>query len=485
MRYLVFSLMIFYSISSYSRCDSFTTCPKSSITSKSVVLFGDFNDAKKTEINCARKAACERGQKLVVFPALGLNTAESTKLKDNFDETITALEKDGLSVQAMILSGHDGGSTYGGKRGQIDYSEFEEVLQKHPKTKDGIESYFGWGCYTGTINEVNNKWKHLLPNMKLMVGFDLKAPLSNVPSGYQFLYDALVSEEDLRKEEDAQALADAVRLLSSADQLNLSTYLRKQCFDSEGNTRTTDEFYFGKNKTEFIYPPGSMSDALKTCQTYLAEAKRLTPVYHDVVSGVLPVPIRSSSNPSDLRKLYEAIRLSEACNEHNDEPTSNTEEYEKLYSPDADSVIHLIYDDYLMNNFFNSFDKDLITFEKELKELLPNEDISSMTPKRSDLKNASYRKIITEKLFKLNKLFADIPHGAPNSGKLFDLSMAVMRMEAPIMNQVVPASWRDSKNSAEKLPSLFKEDDPGKMIGDGTQSINGNQNTNDAMPTDN
>lgn len=238
-------LITLFSVSSYT----YAQCT-GRVDDKTVMMFMDMNNSA-LEIASAQRAACARGQKLLVIPknhqqynqltnvvqtdmkyyerCLGtggncerqqatymasyqrLETFKATlpSAREQLSTELQALKASGGKLVNFTISGHDGGGTYSGHKGQISRGDINEVMSQFPEVND-VKSVMLLGCYTAVPNEVIH-WKQAFPNAKLIAGYDGIAPASDKLAGHQYLEDLL------RKEP---------MILAQADQSRLNTFLR-------------------------------------------------------------------------------------------------------------------------------------------------------------------------------------------------------------------------------------------------------------------
>jgi hypothetical protein len=195
--FLVFMLFLLCAVTA-SAAGAATACSKR-VNPNKVVVFIDCNYSY-LEIESAAKAACERGESLLILPfgyedskyvaelqhEIGVlvvqniqlgNTAERTrqiaqltsKLKNKKNELrkvdaafvqkrFVEMALQGKQVRSLIISGHDGGGKYHGDAGSVSKGAVFDAIRaaesKNKKFSAELHSAFLWGCFTSTPEEV-------------------------------------------------------------------------------------------------------------------------------------------------------------------------------------------------------------------------------------------------------------------------------------------------------------------------------------------
>jgi len=226
-----------------------------------VVLFVDFNNAPR-EVSAAREAAARRGDRLVVLPnlsgevrgeydrlllqiprleqqlvALGGRNARTAARFDELSRTLqqareqrsrlrrqneitpqairtalTAIQQSGDRLETLILSGHSSGRSYFGDFGDLNTDELQTLLAPTSGQPSTLQSLYLWGCYTNTLSETLD-WRARFPQLQMILGFDGKAPSSELPASYEMLADAMAKEERIRAARSALEVTRQFRTL--------------------------------------------------------------------------------------------------------------------------------------------------------------------------------------------------------------------------------------------------------------------------------
>lgn len=350
-----------------------------------VILFVDTNESD-LEIATAEKAACSRGERVVVVPKNYKDyrkyTEVITKTRNDlyecekakkpcvevYNKMETALvnldkfrrtqpdlqkaikqslaeikEKKG-KIQSLIISGHNGGGSFGGNKGSFGRQELNYMMEDL-KDINEIKSVLLLGCYTGVQKEVM-EWKKMFPDVRMIAGYDDSAPLSHRPQGHKFLSELLLKEKGLASQADAKKLQSYAQAnLSSLFTLNSGLYL--QCVDPKKNET---EYYYGSKKKTKKFSVIDM-EACKDQEKIKDLAAKVSKYYN----GELEVPENTSSG--ELRQLYNLGRSLEHC-----------------FDPDApivnmNNVFNLLFYEGVKKSFAHHYKNDLETVEKNLQEL--------------------------------------------------------------------------------------------------------------------
>lgn len=344
---MIFKATFYFSLITIISSHAFANCNKK-IDPKKVILFIDTNKSD-LEIEVAEKAACTRGETLVIIPkdykdysnisrqisALSAkNKGCSTNLKfasencpkevyekinqlndeliqlrsknENFSELIkkelNQLKASGAKIKNVTISGHDGGGIFGGEKTSFSRLELAQILDKFPEVNE-VQSIHLLGCYTGVKNEVIN-WSQIFPDVRLIGGYDASAPASEKPAGHQYLKDLLEKEKKLISVADEKKILSNLKLnLNSLHNLNAGIYIKPIC-------QATPE----ENGYLYATMGGSSITKIKIsdeCMLKNKELKDLRIAIEEYSSGEKEPPLNSSTGP--LRDLYNQMRKNEHC----------------------------------------------------------------------------------------------------------------------------------------------------------------------------
>lgn len=354
---------------------------------KSVVMFVDMNNAG-LEIASAQRAACARGQKLVVIPQNHRQYDQLTNIVQNdmkayercnggngncdrqkatylasytrletYKETLppvseqirqqlTELKTAGGKVVNFTISGHDGGGTYSGHKGEIDRAGIHEIFGEFPEV-NGVKSIMLLGCYTTVPNEVMH-WKTIFPVAKLIAGYDGVAPASDKVVGHNYLEDLL------RKE---------ATILGQASQSGLDRYLRSNIRGlSVMNTGIYAEIECREDSNKFFYGLDDTSRRMRTMdikecddkKEVVAEIQSKITKYYN---GEMDPPLDTRNG--EMRRIYNLGRRYEHCGAYLDLEFSMTQAF------------NLLFYDGLKKNFSKYYANDLARAGQIIGDITP------------------------------------------------------------------------------------------------------------------
>ncbi len=312
-----------------------------------VILFIDTNFSD-LEIKTAEKAACSRGERLAVVPknyqdyTVLINAyeknqkayekcvrnsgncaeiAETTrtshlklmdlsasqpKIKEQIREQLKELKASNAKIQNVTVSGHDGGGSYGGYKGDFSRDELEEVIKEFPEIND-VQSLMLLGCYTGVQKEILS-WKSIFPNVRMIGGYDGSAPLSDKLAGHTYLEDLLSKEKKLIQQADEKKINDFMTSnVRHFNMLSAAVYVNPVC--EEENPEEENSFYYASKERGLKF---QKFDASK-CLTMKEELDKMSEAYGKYHSGEIEPP--QDPSRGELRDLYDKARSVEHCAE--------------------------------------------------------------------------------------------------------------------------------------------------------------------------
>lgn len=352
MKLLLILTVFLVSLTSYAQCTG------ARVDDKKVMLFMDMNNSA-LEIAAAQRAACARGQKLLVLPknhreynvltnkvqndmkayerCLGGNgnceaqiatyTASYQQLEtfkaslpdasEQLRTEMAALKSSGSKLVNFTISGHDGGGTYSGHKGEIDRADMLEIMGEFPEVND-VRSVMLLGCYTTVPNEVIH-WKSIFPKGKLIAGYDGVAPASDKVTGHNYLEDLL------RKEPQILAQADQARLNNYLKQsirglsiMNTGIYVELDC---EG----PDKLFYGLDDTS----RRMRSLDIKECDGKEDLVRQIGEDITRYYTGASEPP--ADTRNGELRRIYNQGRRYEHCGAHLDMEYSMSQAFNMLF----------------------------------------------------------------------------------------------------------------------------------------------------------
>lgn len=449
---------------------------KKKVDPKKVILFIDTNDSE-LEIATSEKAACERGERLVVVPKnykeynKYIEASESARkkydscrksnatcadqLKEYSDaraatmvfaykqreisvqtrEAMEEIKKAGGKLQNVTISGHDGGGRFGGHKGGFSRSLFASLIKDFPEINE-VKSVLLLGCYTGVPKEVI-EWKHIFPEIKIIAGYDGSAPLSDKPAGHQYITDILLKEKQLLQNADQKKLQSyAKQSIQGLTQMNAAMYL--ECNDGTKEA----EFYYGSENKGKDFRPFD----IKECEGKRDEIKQLNETIQKYQSGELEPP-KDTAN-GELRKIYNQARRIEHCGEITEMPLN------------LNAVFNLLFYEGVKKNYANYYKEDIAEVDKILGNM-KIEDLEKGFKEEMDKQDKNLNQL-KEQIAKLGK----DPEGAiADEKKVLDAAKAEWNKAlndpkfAEVKNYIDPETgeYRYTQNLNRNLVPLLQE----------------------------
>lgn len=352
------------------------------IDNSKVMLFIDTNFSDP-EIATASKAACARGERLLVVPSNyqeytnqllivdGAKRAfdkcasvksskcaqETTKylslhsefqknfakpLKSSIQEAMEGIRKDKAKITNFTISGHDGGGNFSGYKGTFDRAYLSALMEAY-KDLNEVSSVLLLGCYTGVQKEMM-LWQGMFPKARLIGGFDGSAPLSDKPAGHTYLQDLLLKEKAMIQQAEEEKLNKFARAqITTLDQLDAAIFVRPVCEEEKS-------FYYASKERGAQFKPWS-TDCRKPHESLKKDAARAA-LYE---TGELEPPLNPSSG--ELRQIYDRARGNEHCLDGSGIPLN------------VSNVFNLRFYDAVKKNFTHFYEKELALSEKILSSI--------------------------------------------------------------------------------------------------------------------
>ena len=447
-----------------------------------VMLFVDTNDSG-LEIITAEKAACQRGQKLVVVPKaykeykkyvakqeqasklisdcaskfsndyqkvqqvcknqienfnkIMLETENFKKsqplYKDEMKGVLDDLRKSKGTLENFTISGHDGGGHFGGMKQSFTRQDVASIMKDYQDINN-VKSLMLLGCYTGVQREVID-WQTIFPDVRLIGGYDGSAPLANRPQGHNYLYDLLTKEKLLTTTADQKKLEFLVKNnIKSINELNAALFLKPVCTDPNEEK----PYYYGKIGQSRLLRPFDLQECVNAKKDLLALKDRLDK--YD--SGELEPPKNTASG--ELRDIYNQSRSHEHCSEVIGDVL------------DSNKVFGLLFHDGVRNNFADYYDDQMKEAEKIVKDLSIEELLQSSEKGLNDYQ------------LSLEQSEADI--------KLMETDTKAYRLRLEEEHKQELEAYKEKikdpkyKSLLEKLPYLKMEENSQNFIFSGTNS---------------
>ena len=413
------------------------TCPNK-VDNKKVMLFVDVN-LGDLEIETARNAACQRGERFEVVPKnykdMGVYsekiniasakqkaclkikqwekcteennamdkaytdlrdyTEKQIPIKEQVETRLAELNQEKVKLTNVSISGHDGGGSFGGYKGNFSRQDLAQIMSNYPEMNE-VESLLLLGCYTGVRHEVF-AWKAIFPKVKLIGGYDGSAPNSTRPQGLDYISDILTKEKSLTKLKNSSQVDNDVKgMLDGLGMLNAAVYINPACEDNE------DGFYYA-SKLNREFEKFEMTG----CEKIVAELSALNVEFQKYESGEIEPPTDTGPNGA-LRKIYDKVRTNEHC-------LSNGE-----YGLNSNSVFFLLFWEGLKKNFAHFYEDDMLEAEKILATINPEDMVKNLDEK--------YQKLLTDKE-EAEKMLAEYKKDPEGVIKKYNADLAMAQKE--------------------------------------------------------
>lgn len=324
---------------------SYAACTKK-ITAKNVIFFIDVNGGTK-ELDEAKKAACDRGQKIVIYPEQTAAIYKLTNDKSFYENRYKALKCDkdpankgcaevgskkeavitqlqekavqfsipvlkeklkklndeqGESVESLVISGHSDGKTIYGVYGTAQREGIQTAFQDLPDQGKSVTSLVMLACYSANPSTILS-WKKNLPELKMIAGSDASASASDRPAGLQYLRDLLMKVKQLTADADQEKLKKRLKLLiPSLQEVNSAIYIdSNKCGEASGDKR----FFYSKSSGGLnVFNP-------EECAKAIEKYKEKEDEIQGYMDGTTSIPTVTHGTP--LREIYSFLRQNAHC----------------------------------------------------------------------------------------------------------------------------------------------------------------------------
>ncbi len=335
---------------------------------KKVVLFVDTNQGEP-EMVAAKRAAFKNCQTFYSFPSARAN------IPAQLDKVLADFNTKGIKVKSVIVSGHDGGGSFGGSKGSINKQAIASSFQKYPAVNE-INTAVLLGCYTG-VNQEMIYWKGNFPKLGVIAGFDGSAPLSTRPYGHQFLEDVLAYGKKIKSNtSETQVDATTKKLLKTINDVYAAVYVDISCLDPAAAGDDDQQYLYSSLRgRKFVY--ANLSD----CEGASEAIYGIKEAFNNFMSGEKEPPLNSTSG--ELRKIYNTVKKYEHCLNGSGGINSN-------------NVFNLLFWNGVKKNFAKFYEADLLKAQQILGNLSPAARI------------AGHQKIINQNAAEIKKYQAQL-----------------------------------------------------------------------------
>jgi len=366
------------------------------------ILFIDVNNSKE-EVAKAYEAALQRGEKLIVIPKVREELQErlaeaekqlasakrsersacsggssssaqcqeakravssaTARLKEvekklpqlnakNFKNVLSKLNRSGVRLSSIIISGHDGNRLYYGRLGELNEREIEAAFKANPEICESVQSFYFWGCYTATTDDFIRGWKSACPNASMIAGFIGQSPASIRPESGRHLKQLLLKEAEFLQTRDKKKLETLFNSLDDAKNLKSAICLDRDVIVSRKGVST-------------------VKDEVAACFNLDDKEKQkhfeIFNCYREARPGCESVP--NDLNRGPLRRVYDFFQETSHCARAFDEYNKQFPDNPLTWPTTPYAVRRILFDNNVRKNFEKLHKRELEDFNKLLDEL--------------------------------------------------------------------------------------------------------------------
>lgn len=362
------------------------------------VLFIDLNNSTNEVRACAngiaegsRPGFFQKGDQLRLAGSNLLSNQHKKLTPAVLDDYLSQLDQQGVSIDTIVISGHDGSGHYFGENSDaILSSDLRKLTAKHPSLSNSLTNMALWGCYGTNDNACENFWmRRISPNIKSTIGFTVQSPDNKQPRNWSMLQDYCLKRNQISNAENSQEVTDLLRGLDNGRAVNTWNvgicYKNGVCsfdYDKVGEKRQNC-FHTYEELHERCKEFDPDSKLLDTFEEYMAasddEHKEPPPDGDDEYT----VNERSSANAGKLRSYYNQLQDWRHCAE---EFASDRPGYEM---PLPAQVIRLVKFQTLKTNFGRIESRQISEYNHLLHSVGLDKDELDTSKDRRDIVNAT------------------------------------------------------------------------------------------------
>jgi hypothetical protein len=249
------------------------------------------------------------------------------------------------SISAIVFSGHSGLGGFAGIFGGLMFEDIKLAFEKHPSALKNTSTILLWGCYSGTLDLLYNKWQKTFPTVKLIAGYEKMSPRGIRPKSGQLLYNLFKAEPKLLASSsltEAHSIFKSINLIADLD----VAAVIKNYFISYAEAESIDEM-------------------LKRCDQFPEYLYNKYLCYNSADKGCENPP---ADHHGALRDFYSYIQINSHCID------LKKEKYPEI--PSKEYLIRLIYNDHIKSNFRDHNKKAIEQYSKRLTEIGQPQDYS-------------------------------------------------------------------------------------------------------------
>jgi hypothetical protein len=279
------------------------------------------------EIEAAKKAAAKTGRKLVIFP--DKKTAEI-----NYRTLTDFLSKQKPNaINSIVISGHDGNGSFGGKNGELSTGNLKHLLTQSSVQASvaGVRSLHLLGCYTGTPGVVN-EWNPIdrndspLPSLEIVSGFDNKSPFSGDKRLFGIVENLLTQEKKLlQTAENDEFSKNILEVIKNINRTKLDLSIGIRACNDVFYLNKEAEYNNNERERSTPYQKISMTEMVNECTSDKAQAE-ISELFKKISCWRDPVQaaIFNDTSKEEIRQFCSNIKV--------DDPPNPNGELRKIYS---------------------------------------------------------------------------------------------------------------------------------------------------------
>lgn len=339
-------------------------------------------------------------------------------------EELRALDRRGVRLSAVVVSGHDGNGKFWGAIGQeMTSRHMQNAFGAVPRIAGAVRAVALLGCYTTNIGSLDTHWRAVFPGAKAFGGYEKKGPLAHVPAGHDYLKAFLARADNFAQ---AKTKDEMLKLFRGLPQIrSLAASVATDGFHvSHQGARTIEELY-------------------ESCRGLNAdsERRRRFTCHYEAAPGCENVPSDTRGGP--IRQFYEELQTHAHCKE-----MLSVDADHSLPAPEA--VLSLIFFANVEGNFKRLHRTELQELDAWLEE-------SGAAPLQLATRERSRARLMTDLRAARTALLTPVPASEGLKGRFLARAKAAERLAdadrilLTLVPACVPSAWVDPGVSARSV----------------------------------
>lgn len=328
------------------------------------IVFLDINDNPKEKAT-AIAAAKRAGKEIIIYPK-GSEKFQTERAFEILSEN---------PPETLFISGHDGGGSFGGDRGEsFEYEDLHSLIETNPEIGENLRVLGLLGCNTANHVEIT-KWKRTFPNLAFVAGYDGSAPSETKKAALTYISDTISKSEEILQATDERKIRSIFESFQYINYLEATLYV-DTCPQSDSV------------EGQYIFRPArTSSERFKAFDTAECAQKRTEydakylSIYTNYYYGLKEIP--TQTHGTDLRRLYTFMRQNEHC----------FKIYEEGEYPTGDDLLYLLFFNNVKKNFINYYQENLDDYFKELSIFQDQETLKDSLAKKIEANSAELERL--------------------------------------------------------------------------------------------